>query len=71
MKPRKKLGSGLVALLAHVEPELRERVRAEAKLQGRPFSEVVTDALCAGIFIVETSRERRAARAREGAVRHG
>lgn len=61
----KRLGAGLVALLAHVEPELRERVREEARAQGRPVSAVVTDALCAGLFVVQTNRERRAAKSRE------
>lgn len=63
----KKLGAGLVALLAHVEPELRERVRAEAAPQKRQVSAVVTDALCAGLFVIETQRERRLARRRGGA----
>ena len=63
----KKLGAGLVALLAHVEPELRERVREEARLQRRPVSAVVTDALCAGLFVIETQRERRLERRRGGA----
>jgi len=35
MTRQKRLGSGLVALLAHVEPELRERVREVAELEGR------------------------------------
>ena len=67
----KKLGSGLVLLVAHLEPALRERVRAEALAQDRPLSDVVTDALCAGLFVIETNRERRQARARKGAGCHG
>ena len=61
VKRPKKLGSGLVALLAHVEPELRERVREVAALRKAPFSRVVTEALVAGLYTIETTRARRAA----------
>lgn len=56
MKARKKLGSGLVALLAHVDPGLRERVRREATAAGISVSEIVTDALLLVLPIVEASR---------------
>ena len=55
----KRLGSGLVALLAHVEPELRERVREVAAERRLPVSAVITEALVAGLYTVETTRARR------------
>lgn len=57
----KRLGSGLVSLLAHVEPELRERVREVAAERKLPVSAVITEALVAGLYTVETTRARRAA----------
>jgi len=61
----KKLGAGLVLLAAHGEPALRARVREEASRRGVPVSTVVVDALCAGLRVIETPRERRFARRRE------
>lgn len=56
---------GLVMLTAWIAPALRDRVRHEAARSGRPLSEVVTDALCAGLAVLETPRERRLSRRRE------
>ena len=55
----KRLGSGLVSLLAHVEPALRERVRSAAAASGRPVSAVITEALEAGLPRLETRIARR------------
>lgn len=55
----KKLGAGLVALLAHVEPELRERVRRAAAGSGRPVSAIITEALEAGLPRLEVRAVRR------------
>lgn len=56
---------GLVMLTAWIAPALRDRVRREAARSGRPLSEVVTDALCAGLALIAAPRERRLARRRE------
>jgi len=55
----KRLGSGLVSLLAHVEPELRERVREVAAERKLPVSAVITEALEAGLPRLETRTARR------------
>jgi len=62
-KPRpKRLGDGLVALLAHVDPELRERVREEARSSGRTVSDVVSEALVVGLHTIATTRARQDAK---------
>lgn len=56
---------GLVMLTAWIEPALRDRVRHETARGGRALSEVVTDALCAGLAVLEAPRERRLSRRRK------
>ena len=57
---------GLVYLMAHVEPELRERVRAEAAYQEQPISGVVASLINLGLVTLAETRERQAARRRRG-----
>ena len=52
--PRKpKLGSGLVMLVAHVTPELRDRVKRCARGQGTTESAIVTTALLSVLPLLE------------------